>query len=151
MSDFMENSFTIKQILSTELDIVTRMYQDLNVISPQQYIYLFIIHANIKEEEDMVMLYYKCTYINEVLMTYTKYIKYVSLHLAAIFVSIAIKNYSECLHMKIIFGCSYNKNNLHEDIIVVLKVLEDTQKEHMNNNIFENYSTKQYMVCALHM
>ena len=74
MSDFMAKSFTMQQILCTELDIVTRMDQDLNVICPQQYVYLFLIYANIKEEEDMVMIYYKCTYINELLMTYTVFV-----------------------------------------------------------------------------
>ena len=149
MSDFMANSFTMQQIISTELDIVTRMNQELNVICPQQYIYLFIIYANIKEEEDMVMIYYKCTYINELLMTYTKYIYYMSLHLAAICFSIANNDYSECQHMKKYFGSSYNMNDLREDIINVHKVLEHTKKNKKNMNIYEKYSTKRYMYSAM--
>ena len=149
MSDLMENYFTMQQIIFTELDIVTRMNQDLNVICPQQYIYLFIIYSNIKEEEDMVMIYYKCTYINELLMTYTKYINYMSLHLAAICFRIANNDYSECQHMKKYFGSSYNMNALREDIINVHKVLEDTKKNTKNMKIYEKYATQKYMYCAL--
>ena len=145
----MAQYFKMQQILSTELDIVTRMNQDLNVICPQQYIYLFLIYANIKEEEDMVMIYYKCTYINELLMTYTKYINYMSLHLAAICFSIANNDYSECQHMKTYFGSSYNMNDLREDIINVHKVIQDTKKKKKNMNIYEKYATQKYMYCAL--
>ena len=102
----MAKSFTMQEIICAEFDIVTRMAQELNVICPQHYVYLFLIYANIKEEENMVMIYYKYTYINELLMTYTKYIDYISLNLAAICFSIAKKNYSECQHMNKYFGSS---------------------------------------------
>ena len=53
----------------------------------------------------MVMIYYKFTYINELLITHTKYINYISLHLAAICFSISKKDYSECQYMNKYF-CS---------------------------------------------
>ena len=111
------------------------MTQELNIICPQHYVCLFLIYSNIKEEEDMVMIYYKCTYINELLMTYTKYINYMSLHLAATCFSIANNDYSECQHMKKYFGSSYNMNALREDIINVHKVLQDTKKNTKHEHI----------------
>ena len=84
-------------------------------------------------------------------MTYTKYIYYVSLHLAAICFSIANNDYSECQQMKQYFGSSYNMNDLREDIINVRKVLEHSKKNKINMNIYEKYATKKYMCCALFM
>ena len=84
-------------------------------------------------------------------MTYTKYINYISLHLAAICVSIANNDYSECQHMKKYFGSSYNMNALCQDIINVHKVLQDTKKNKNNMNIYEKYATQKYMYCALLM
>ena len=53
--------------------------------------------------------------------------------------------------MMIVFGLSYNMNDLREDITIVHKVLEDTKKKNNNMNIYEKYETKRYMYCALFM
>ena len=82
-------------------------------------------------------------------MTYTKYINYMSLHLAAICFSIANNDNSEFQHTKTYVGSSYNMNALREDIINFYKVLQDTKKKKNNMNIYDKYETQKYMYCAL--
>ena len=91
---YMDESYPMKEVISTELKIVMQMIDYLNIIRLQQYIYLFIKYDNHKIKEDMVTTYYKCAYIVELIMTHTRFIYHMSLHISAIFYSIVAKEIS---------------------------------------------------------
>ena len=70
---YMAETYPMKEVVSTEFNIVMCMLDYLNIIFPQQYIYLFIKYGNHKNAEDMVMTYYKFSHVVELIISHPRF------------------------------------------------------------------------------
>ena len=147
----MAETYPMKEVISTEFNIVMPMLNYLNIICPQQYIYLFVKYGNHKNTEDMVMTYYKCSYIVELITTHTRFSFHMSLHMEAISYSIVVNDFVECKKMKALFGLYYDMSELCDDVIYVIDVIAQARVQNLTNVVFKRYSDIRYMSCSMYM
>ena len=89
----MAETYPMQEVISIEFNIIIPMLFYLNIIFHQKYINLFIKHGNHKSTEEMVMTYYKRSYVIELITTHQRLSFHMSLYMAAIIYLIVVKDF----------------------------------------------------------